>query len=227
MRGCAFLFFEYGSHLFCGIGCLKSKIRKAGLKLMVSCIGFELFVYCTFELKCSSEKICHLRHMLMLLFGIVALPFPCLISLTSLPTAISCYQLSPTQKIPCIKLYNQAIYAACVCLDCFWPTVFTAERETFPPKMRFHVVSRAKCRETLGCEVCTYRCGRDKLRSRFVWNRYQGTYYDYLTPVVILGHPSKMTLIQVYHSSHFFSPKAPAHIIVIPLYGFWAFVRMQ
>ena len=104
MRGCAFLFFEYGSHLFCGIGCLKSKIRKAGLKLMVSCIGFELFVYCTFELKCSSEKICHLRHMLMLLFGIVALPFPCLIFLTSLPTAISCYQLSPTQKFHCIKL---------------------------------------------------------------------------------------------------------------------------
>lgn len=87
----------------------------------------------------------------------------------------------------------------------FWPTVFTAEREIFPPKMRVHVV-KAKCRETLGCRSLQIPMWPWQVAfCRFVWNRYQGTDYDYRLLSLILGvlRTTKMTLIHTL----FFLPK--------------------
>ena len=77
--------------------------RKAGLLQMGNCIeGTSWINSCLFwetsEFKCGSEEICHLRHMFFLGFVIFLLFLPCLISLTSLMTAIS-YQLLSTGPI--------------------------------------------------------------------------------------------------------------------------------
>ena len=111
----------------------------------------------------------------------------------------------------------------CVSWIVFWPTVFTAEREIFPPKMRVHVV-KAKCRETLGCRSLQIPMWPWQVAfCRFVWNRYQGTDYDYRLPYSCRWSWESYELRKWLSFTHFFfSQSACAYmiLILIPRLGF-------